>query len=205
MDQKTKNFISHVRRECKKHKIDFKLVNRKNVYLALEKTKCNGYFDEVKLCCAINKSVEDWLPILVHEYSHMEQWLDKKSKIWEVINVNGEDISDQPFLWAKGIKRIKRDKLEDCVKRVRTLELDCEKRVVVNIKKFKLPINIKTYIQKANTYVYFYHWILARKKWYKIGQIPYEIEEIYSQMPIVFRESYAIIPQKYLKLFDKYC
>jgi hypothetical protein len=112
--------------------------------------------------------------------------------------------SDDIFAWTNG-KRLTKKKVQAYIKGVLAVELDCEKRAVENIKKFGLPCDIDDYIQKANAYVYFYQFVLKRRKWYSPGKAPYEIPEVYSKMPTKFLNRYDRMPAKYLKLYDEYC
>ncbi len=61
------------------------------------------------------------------------------------------------------------------------LEADCENRVLSVIDEFNLNIDKEIYAKKANAYLYFYHFALKKKKWYK--KAPYEILDIVQAMP----------------------
>jgi hypothetical protein len=63
------------------------------------------------------------------------------------------------------------------------MELDCEKRSVAKIKQFKLPINIKEYIQKANAYIFFYRALSKTRKWTTKDKSPYTVEAVWKKMP----------------------
>ena len=44
-------------------------------------------------------------------------------------------------------------------------------------------MNQEEYAQKANSYVLFYHLVKKHRRWNKIGQEPYSLKEVWSQMP----------------------
>ena len=134
--------------------------------------------------------------ILVHEYSHFEQWRDKRRAF------TNDAASYDFFLWIHG-KRLSRRKAKDAANATRNVELDCEKLAVQNVKKFGLPLDVDAYIQQANAYVHFHNWAYLRRQWYRVGHCPYTLKEVVSQMPTVFASRYDETPQKYLKLFDK--
>ena len=65
-----KEFIKHVKQECKKHNVKCILKNTKTVQLD-GSSRCSGYFDEESLVVAMNRP--DAMQILVHEYCHLTQ------------------------------------------------------------------------------------------------------------------------------------
>ena len=77
----------------------------------------------------------------------------------------------------------------------RDLELDNEKRSVKLIKKFKLPIDVKLYIKKANAYVLFYNYMLITRRWCKPNNSP-------SRNPILLAECSDKFDMRYDKLSD---
>jgi len=199
-----KNFINYVSQETKKAGIKFVLAKKKYLVIPEEGyIRCTGFFDENSslLKCATNRPTILWLGVLVHEYSHFEQW-QKGLKIWEDVIINDKDVGTEISLWIKG-KNLAQEKINDYIRRTRNLELDCERRTVKNIKKFKLPINIKDYIQGANAYIYFYNYVCLHRTWYK-NTPPGETEEIVSTMPKNFNNRYNVLPKKYEVLYNKF-
>lgn len=160
----------------------------KNVLLHLNNSEnvvtggleCSGYFSDnptPELAVAIGKSPNRWIPIAIHESCHMDQWYEN-SPLWKLDNLgildnwlNGEDY-DYDFLKSNTI---------GCL----TLELDCEKRSVEKFIKLGLDniVNTTEYIQKSNAYVLFYLAMLRERKWYSTDKRPYEIEELWRNMP----------------------
>lgn len=192
-----KQFLKMIKKKCREHKVKLILSNTKKITLG-ENIHVSGYFsDEHKkyeLACALKNP--EYLGILVHEFSHMEQWVEK-IPLWSKADY-GTDVDD--WLEGKNIKYINRK-----IDRIKYLELDCEKRAVKNIKKYKLPINIKKYIQKANSYILFYNYIKESRRWSKPGRAPYsEINKaLWSLCPDKFMPAsyYKKIPKKIYNKF----
>ena len=60
--------------------------------------------------------------------------------------------------------------------------------VLRKIKKYDLEFvaSSDVYTQKSNAYVLSYLWMRQKRKWYKIGFEPYNIESVYTKMPKTF-------------------
>jgi hypothetical protein len=159
---------------CLKNNIGFYLINDTHVQID-NNIKCSGYFDEDDLKVAIKKPEEDWLPILVHESCHLDQFLEK-SILWS----GGECGINTIDSWLQG-KKINKIKLQKSFEDTIKLELDCEKRSLQKIKKFKLRINTLNYIQRVNAYLFSYWATYRDRKWYPF---PYNNPRIYKRMPV---------------------
>ena len=199
-----KKFIRHVEQETAKHKVKLTLAEAPYVIVA-PRTRGNGFFDEehMELACSCGKPRKLWLPILVHEYSHFEQWRDQ-CRAWTGGDLGNKDSSGEMFAWISG-KRLPKRLVHLYVTKTRQLELDCEKRALKNIKKFKLPLDAKAYCQRANSYIHFHNYIEQSRKWYKVGQEPYAVKEVYGAMPTHLNGNASRTPRKYFDLFEKYC
>ena len=124
------SFIKHIRSIVESSGVKFVLAPVKYLIISSEgRIRCNGYFDseELTLKCAINKPILEWLPVLIHEYSHFEQWKENCPS-WRHIEMNGKDVSSDMFLWIKD-KKVADVRLRKIINRVRNCELDCEKRL----------------------------------------------------------------------------
>jgi hypothetical protein len=133
---------------------------------------------------------KEWLDVLVHESCHMDQYLEGY-KYWKC--------GDSSLLiidaWLTGKKKTHKE-LVKATKNVIMLELDCERRTVQKMKKYKIPFNASLYTQKANSYLFGYWATLRDRKWYPF---PYEKKEIYSKMPKTFLE-----PKEYTNNYEKF-
>jgi hypothetical protein len=193
MNKNIKQLIGDVAFKCIQNKMFFHLdyVNK----VDQENLPCSGYFDEKNLVVATNKkNIREWLDVLVHESCHLDQFLEK-SKLW--VSDSESLCVVEAWINKKHISEQRRDK---GFKNTIALELDCEKRTVAKIKKYKLDICKEEYIQKANSYLFAYLYALIYRIWYPT---PYENPRIWKKMPIIFLtiDQYIDKNSKYLKYF----
>lgn len=191
-------FLKDLKEQCKKYNVKLTFYDSESVPLG-NGARSTGYFDYDVLEIAVGRKNKDWLSILVHESCHLDQWIEQ-TDIWTKTVVNDDDVQVDKWLSGKDVRYVKR-KLD----RTREMELDCERRSLKKIKKYKLPINTKEYIQKANGYVHFYNYLYETRRWTKPENTPYSNKAIYSQMPSYFRESsyYKTLPNKVRNIFIK--
>lgn len=189
-----KEFIKHVKQECKKHNVKCILKNTKTVKLD-GSSRCSGYFDEESLVVAMNRP--DAMQILVHEYGHLTQWVDQ-CKIW-VCSTNQQS-HDKLYRWLAG-EEIKN--IEQAISICRDVELDNEKRSVKIIKKFNLDIDIDSYIKKANAYIQFYNYLLISRRWCNPSNTPYKNNRLVEAMSTKFNMDYQKLSKKLLKIFEE--
>lgn len=191
----TKEFIKHVKLECKKHNVKCILKNTKTVKLTDDNDRCSGYFDEENLVVAMKRP--DAIQILVHEYCHLTQWVEQ-CDLW-VASVKNES-HDKLYRWLAG-EEVKG--IEKAISICRDLELDNEKRAVKVIKRFNLPVDIDIYIKKANAYVQYYNYILLSRKWCNPKNTPYKNERLVEAMSTKFNMDYSKLTNKLLKIFEE--
>jgi hypothetical protein len=204
IDEHINYFLDFVKKETKSNGIRCILPNSKYVIVKSENNvRCNGYFDDEHrvLKCAINKPLEDWLPILVHEFSHFEQWKER-CKIW--LDYESNSCSGIFFNWVSGLE-YDLALVKSSYLLIKCLELDCERRAIANIVRFKLPIDLDYYIRKSNSYVLFYDSVYLTRKWYKSGKAPYENADILSSMPSRLVGSGKKATKAQLGLFERHC
>lgn len=199
-------FIAHVKAEAAKANIKVVLADSSYI-IADHQIRVAGYFDEGSdlLAVAIGKPRKEWLPILAHEFSHLRQ-CQSQCSIWtNSTTPSGSDTTDLLFAWIRKKVKLTDKELDAYTKASRMVELDCERRTVKLLEEFKLPVDIPTYIQSANAYVYFYNYVRLRRRWSKTGKAPYTIPEVYTHMPKTLYNHYERLPKKYIELYDKYC
>lgn len=193
MTTKEKKFVKWVQEQCKLYGVKCRLKNVK--YLRLTPTiKCSGYFDGgdvPELVVAMNR--KDWIEILVHEYCHLTQWVEK-IPLW----TQSADSLNKIDIWLNGgkVKFIKKH-----LGIARDLELDNEKRSVNLIQEWGLNVDVEHYIQKANAYVQFYNYMGISRRWSKPGNSPYSNENIISEMPSTFSMKYKKMSKKVENIF----
>lgn len=191
-------FVEELQILCANNNVKLTLVDSKKIMLS--DLACNGYFEgdknKGKLVVAIKKPLKEWLPILIHESCHLDQWLENKQLFDDL---DGIELIDQ---WLSG-KTFKKTEVKKAINESKKLELDCEKRSVNKIIAYDLPIDVNTYIKMANTYVYFYNWVLENRKWTTKNTTLY-IKEIYDFAPNTFQKSYKETPRNLNKAFNKH-
>ena len=200
--QKIKNFIDYLKSYTKQNGIKLLIVNTPGVpYAVGSGMLVNGYFDDATstLACATGKDITQWLPVLIHESSHMDQFLEQVSAWTENLDLKETD------KWLEGDNNVDMERVSNEIKTGIQVELDCEKRTVEKIKKWGLEfvVSINEYIQKANAYILFYNWMKENRRWYEIGYEPYNIPDIVSQMPKSFDTDYSKLTDELRQVFDK--
>lgn len=172
-------------------------------------TPCSGYFSgndvigERILAVGTGKSIKEWLPVFLHESSHMDQYLEN-CKEWRNCKLDdGRDSTDLLFDWIGGVEID--NSLEIAMKSL-MVELDCERRTVAKILKYNLEDYIEPleYMQKANSYVYFYLYVAETRKFYTKGKEPYNNPMIWSVAPPHFLGDYSKIPRPLYDAFKRY-
>jgi len=173
-------FITAVEKDCKKHKVYFRLYPSRWV------DDCNGFFDSdghslehlpawqqrkyrAALMVATYLDFDKWLGILVHEYGHVQQWKESfynKKCIW----LECDNEKDYEYFALLKQKNPNEDQLLSSCRAVQKLEYDCERRAIEIIKEYGLDnyINIDKYINASLMYVMFYNWTMKNRVWFPI-------------------------------------
>lgn len=220
--QRIKDFIQYVRQVCKMHNVDLYLGRGNRVVYpdAPETHKKDadrkekearamgaGYWQEpeegegAKLGVAMGRDRWMWLGTLAHELCHLMQWLECEPTYCSTMP-DGEDAGFIIDDWLAG-KEFDKRTIKEAVQITVDVELDNEIRTVRLIKKFKLPINIKKYIQAANCYLFFHQVMFENRTWYNKRMFD---PEIIAHMPDHFlpEESYKIgrMPREYVTYLE---
>lgn len=172
-------------------------------------TECAGYFCENEktgeriLAVATDVPLKHWITVLLHESSHMDQYLENCQEWQDCKMEDGSDSTDALFKWIDGANI---DNIYDIGMRSLRVELDCEKRTVKKIMDYNLydHIDVIEYIKKANAYIYFYLYVLETRKFYTKGNEPYTNSMIWSVAPVHFQGDYSTIPQPLYDAFKEY-
>jgi hypothetical protein len=199
---KVKSFILDLQEKCNINGINLMIVNKPGVpYVTENAIMVNGYFDEKSktLACAAGKDISQWLTILIHESSHMDQYLEQIPE-W----LNNLDLFETDK-WLVGDDNVDMDRINMEIKTAVQVELDCEKRTVDKIKKWSMDniVDVEEYVQKANAYILFYLWMKDNRKWYEIGREPYNLPEIFKEMPKTFETNYSELSAELRMTLDK--
>jgi hypothetical protein len=189
------------------HDIPVKLLSKKHVMM--DNTRCAGYFcsEKPELVVACYKEPNEWIPIMVHESCHRDQYTEN-APIWhKTILVDGikEDPLNLLWDWLYNKIELKPRQVTAVTRAVMQIELDCEIRAAKKIDEFYLPINTKEYIQKANAYAYMYLTLQYTRLWYPKGKAPFYLADVWTKMPTDFDRSYDRIPTKIKNLILSKC
>jgi hypothetical protein len=199
--------INDMEETAKKHGVKTLFPNT-NTVPYITGAEVSGYFvdnGEPTLACAVGGDIKRWGPILAHESSHMDQWIEK-SKYWTNNYYKGRESVDWLDEWCEGKVDLSDSEVDDLINRAIGVELDCEKRTIEKEKKYNIPVNITEEIQKSISYILFYRFLKESKKWNTPGKAPYLIPEVYKLMPESFDDmDFTIVPEDIKKAYYKYC
>ena len=194
MTSQEKEFIRYVKNRCSKRGV--KVFLGKGRKVKCDSVLTSGYFDEINKVLAVASKGDDFIEILVHEYSHFTQW-DENCPIWKKA-VKYEAVENF-WLYVSG------GEAKNPIRSLsisRDLELDCEKRAIEIIKCHGLNVDLDKYHKKANAYVYFYNWMKESKRWCKPNNTPYSNKTLLAAMPTHFNNDYTILPKKIRDIFE---
>ena len=185
-----------VKNGCKEHKVSCKLKDV-NYLKPIPSIRCTGYFDDESRTLQVAMKQKDSFEILVHEYSHLTQWVDKVP-----VYVKANKYLLLVDAWISGTD-LPSHIIESAIQGVIDLELDNEKRSAKLIEKYDLSIDKEKYIKKANAYLYFHHWMRRTRRWSSPTNPPYRNKNIIAEMPNHFRGKYDKLPKRFEKLFEQ--
>lgn len=178
------------------HDIRVNILKKRQV--VMDNVRVSGFFCSHTDRLFVAGLSPDWVPIMVHETCHRDQYTEQ-IKIWnDTISINGEEHDPLTLMheWLEGKRELGQRKLREVLRGAMALELDCERRAAKKIDQFYLPINLKEYIQKANAYVYFYLAMQHVRRWYQPGKAPFALPEVWTKMPTDFDNDYTRLPKK---------
>jgi hypothetical protein len=147
-------FVKYIKPQLELKGIELEMLNRKNT-----PDKEGGYFSESLKKLVVAMKHEEAFGLLIHEFSHFEQWVNKPS-FWAKLTEGHSRF----FNWLDTMNPITR-KIIKCKEDAIELEHNCEVGAVKLIEELGLDIDKKRYIQKANAYLLSYHLIATYHKW----------------------------------------
>ena len=178
-------FIQMVRNDLSEY--GFKLIVGKGKQINGGNCRVSGYFSEVTKEIRVARFNNDFLPTLVHEYSHFQQYAEGKFTA-------AGDAADLLECWFGGKDYAERE-VSRAFSVIRSCERDAERRSVDLIKYYELPVNLDLYIRRANCYIYA-HYIMHRyRKFWAFKRDPFRSHTVLALMPNNFRaQSHQILP-----------
>lgn len=173
---------------------------------------CSGAFvagSATALPClyvAVAKPVEEWLPVLIHESCHMDQYI-QRAECWVALDRDFDQPADEKFFqWISSDVECEPSEVSKLAEALAKVELDCERRTVEKIRNSDLVniIDVDEYIQKSNSYVMFYTYIGQHnvRRFYPSDKIPYKVEDVWSKFPTVFIDNINDLTDEYKNLYD---
>lgn len=148
---------------------------------------CSGYFGDeneegmVVFACAMKRPWEDWFPVFVHEFCHFEQWRDRRDW-WNSLKFDESEGVDLAIEAWEGKREATQTQIIHWCLTSAIAEIDCEKRALAKIVEHNLPLDVKDYAKKANSYITYYYAMPELKGWCN-GDRPYEVQAIMDLMP----------------------
>jgi len=163
---------------------------------------CSGWFDhktnyggkEIVVACGR----EDWVEVFAHEYCHFTQWKDgmfdefDDNTLWDWLE--GKDFPDEV--------------IDLVIQESKNLEADNERRTVVLLERYAIPVDLGHYAKKVNAYLLFYNTVRRDRKWSsKDYPRPYDVAEILEKMSGEILDDFTDGPQWdwFHDLVRKYC
>lgn len=182
-------FVSDLIEQAQRHGVALKLPSTPSLlYPGAADSHVSGYFvahPTPTLAVATGKPAQEWLEILAHESSHLDQWTDNDPSWLGNIMADGREAVDWLDSWSSGAPELTDEQLADVVARAKAVEMDCERRTLLKISKWGLPIDSSAYAQRANAYVHFYEVVAQTGRWNEPGLAPYQVEGVWAHAPKV--------------------
>ena len=197
-------FLDYVHSSLRKYKI--KLI------LSLEtttigKNQIAGYFsDEGKeLLVCINEP--NWIETLVHEFCHFLQFKEQ-DPLYTSLDQGDSNYLSEVWEWLDNKHEfISTKRKNEAFRKIIDMELDCERRSVEMIKRFKLPINLEDYTYTAFVYIHFYNFCKKYRAWFSDGVSVADIVEIADledKYKISLDGDFRKLPSEFDAIFKKY-
>lgn len=205
----------NLKRECDLNRVILKTSKSSTINYPVSGFNCTGYFialpnlQHPMMGFALDIDVNDLIPIILHEWSHMDQWIEN-AKVWtNNIHKIGDDYKESVDIIDEWINGSEISDIDKHIQISLEVELDCEMRTIKKLYEFnledKLKFSIDEYIQKANSYIYLYHYVKQTRSWNKTGKAPYLIDNVWKKFPTNFDGDYSILKSEYADLYKKYC
>ncbi len=197
------SYLNHLKEKTEEHNVKLILVNR--TYFYDDGISIGGYFSEepLELAVAKRKPRKIWLPYLIHEDSHLDQWIEQCPE-WTNTQIGNICASEILPSWING-KEYSTETIQEAIASLREMELDCERRALKKIRKFNLPINPQHYIKTAAVNIHQYNYALIRRKYpRKNKKLPYKDPKILETMPRTLRGNFNRLTKKQLEAFDRF-
>jgi hypothetical protein len=197
-------FLDYVHSSLRKYKI--KLI------LSLEtttigKNQISGYFDDAskELLVCINEP--NWIETLVHEFCHFLQFKEQ-DPLYTSLDQGDSNYLSEVWDWLDNKHEfVSTKRKNEAFRKIIDMELDCERRSVEMIKRFKLPINLEDYEYTAFVYIHFYNFCKKYRTWFSDGVSVadiVEISDLEDKYKISLDGDFRKLPPEFEEIFKKY-
>ena len=173
------------------------------LYGTQQDIRVSGYFIDrplVKLCVGVGGDFDRWMPILLHEACHMDQWIEN-DPTWSEAFLDGREATDWLDDWTRSRIELNDERKQDVIRRAMLVEMNCEQRVVKAVARYGIPMDVESYIQKANAYVFSYAWAGISRQWHSEERAPYRLPEVWQAAPTRFPLDLSTIPDELLTAY----
>jgi len=200
-------YFQQVEQKCKQHGVKLKVVKRDYIPTPDKRDiGVGGFFDETSAILGVSIGCDDVhgiLGVLLHEESHMDQWIEKDS-IWHNQSATKKINAFWEWLYNPEYKIPKKfGTVDKCCTACIDLEIDCELRAIKKFKKYFPEIfDNDRYIKSCNAYFYFIRYMTIIRGWPNIS--PFDVEELLEVCSSRLKSDYLIIPSKIKEVLDKY-
>lgn len=199
-------FIAEVVAACAEQGVTLLLSAEKEVKEPTDDLGCSGFFvtnPQRMFAVAMKKPVAEWLPVLIHEFGHMEQWMEDPDQF---------EADDKPiklfFEWLEHKAELEDGEVRRLANLALSYELDCERRTAWRLHEDPgFGLDYSDYIKRANSYLYLYPMIARHRRWCDQSP-PYKVPELVAVMPDKFIgecEDYWNVPEEAQRLILDKC
>lgn len=203
--KKYKPLVEFIESQCNIHSIQLEISKTKSVGQDIESGQCAGYFVETPptIAIAIGNPIQQWIFILVHEFSHALQWLEQ-CDAWNECFTEDVDVGVICEEWLTKQLELSSSDVTKYFSLLGNFEFDADKRAVNLLKRFDIPKpTIQKYCQQSWAYTLFYRVMPYIRRWYTVGKEPYNTKSIWSKMPTNLNGKYRKITPDILQLYCK--
>jgi len=174
-------FLQLVQEDCWYHGVEIIFYPDTEIKIS-KNISVSGFWSDEDLELSVAAHNSDWLTVLAHEYGHFCQW--KEKKFIDENTINAYNLFDD---WIEKDIELTESQLDQVVHLIQKCELDCEKRALKFITKYKLYMYKDLYTQKANSYVLGFAAAKVKRKWFKTS--PAAVKSVCKSMPETFTKT----------------
>ena len=203
-NEDVQKFLDYVHSSLRKHKI--KLI------LSLEtttigKNQISGYFSDEDRELLVCIDDPDWIETLVHEFCHFLQYKEQ-DPVYTSLDQGDSNYVSEVWDWLDHKHEfVSTKRKNEAFRKMIAMELDCERRSVEMIKRFKLPVNLEDYTYIAFVYVHYYNFCKKYRTWFSDGSSVADIVEIShleDKYKISLDVDFSKLPPEFEEIFKKY-